>query len=160
MDETNTSGAIFHARLTPHRSLGPKGFRILMGVFIAIWLVTGAVFLSLGAWPIFGFFGLDVLLIWLAFRWNYHSGRAHEEVVLSPLHLSIHKHAPSGKKSEHGFNPFWAKFDVKRHELAGITLMRVAGEGRAVTLGGFLNPDDRESFSRAFSSALSEAKRR
>ena len=126
---------MFHARLTPHRSLGPQGFRILMGVFIAIWLATGAVFLSLGAWPIFGFFGLDVLLIWLAFRWNYHSGKAHEEVELSPLHLAIRKHAPSGKKSEHGFNPFWAKFDVKRHEFAGITRMVVAGEGRAVSAG-------------------------
>ena len=159
MDGTNRSEAIFHARLTPHRSLGPKGFRILMGVFISVWLSTGAVFLSLGAWPIFGFFGLDVLLIWLAFRWNYHSGKAHEEVLLSPLYLAIHKHAPSGKKSEHGFNPFWAKFEVKRHEFAGITRMAVAGEGRAVTLGGFLNPDDRESFAKAFGAALGQAKR-
>jgi uncharacterized membrane protein len=159
MYETNRTEPIFHAKLTPHRSLSPRGFRILMGVFIGIWLATGAVFLSLGAWPIFGFFGLDILLIWLAFRWNYHSGRAHEEVELSPLHLAIRKHAPSGKKSEHGFNPFWAKFDVKRHEFAGITGMSVAGEGRAVTLGGFLNPDDRESFAKAFASALGQAKR-
>jgi uncharacterized membrane protein len=159
MDVTNRSEAIFHARLTPHRSLGARGFRILMGVIIAIWLATGAVFLSLGAWPIFGFFGLDVLLVFLAFRWNYHAGRAHEEVELSPLHLAIRKHAPSGKRSEHGFNPFWAKFDVKRHEFAGITRMSVAGEGRAVTLGGFLNPDDRESFAQAFAVALRQAKR-
>ena len=159
MDGTNRSEPIFHARLTPHRSLGPKGFRILMGLFIAIWLVTGAVFLSLGAWPIFGFLGLDVLLVFLAFRWNYHSGKAHEEVLLSPHHLAIHKHAPSGTRSEHAFNPFWAKFDVKRHEFAGITRMSVAGEGRTVTLGGFLNPDDRESFAKAFGAALGRAKR-
>ena len=159
MEETNRSEPIFHARLTPHRSLGPKGFRILMGVFIFVWLTTGAVFLSLGAWPIFGFFGLDVLLIFLAFRWNYHSGRAHEEVMLSLLHLAISKHAPSGRRTEHRFNPFWAKFDVRRHEFAGITRMSVAGEGRAVTLGGFLNPDDRESFAKAFGAALGQAKR-
>ena len=158
MDRTNQTEPIFHARLTPHRSLGPRGFNILMSVFIAIWLASGAVFLSLGAWPIFGFFGLDVLLIWLAFRWNYHSGKAHEEVELSPLRLSIRKHAPSGKKSEHGFNPFWAKFEVRRHEFVGITRMAVAGEGRAVTLGGFLNPEDRESFATAFSAALRQAK--
>ena len=159
MDGTNRSEPIFHARLMPHRSLGRKGFRILMAIFIAVWLVTGAAFLSLGAWPVFGFFGFDVLLIWLAFRWNYHSGRAHEEVELSPLHLAIRKHAPSGKRSEHGFNPFWAKFDVRRHEFAGITRMAVAGEGRAVSLGGFLNPDDRESFAKAFGAALGRAKR-
>ena len=159
MHETNGNEAIFHARLTPHRSLGPKGFRILMSIFIGIWIVTGAVFLSLGAWPIFGFFGLDILLVWLAFRWNYHAARAHEEVLLSPAHLAIRKHAASGKKSEHGFNPFWAKFDVRRHEFAGITRMSVSSEGRAVTLGGFLNPDDRESFAKAFSSALVQARR-
>ena len=159
MNETNDPDPIFHARLTPYRSLGPQGFHILMGAFIACWLSTGIVFLSLGAWPIFGFFGLDVLLVFLAFRWNYYTARAHEEVKLSPLHLAISKVAPSGRKSEHGFNPSWTRFDIKRHEAIGITRMSVEGQGRAVALGSFLNPDDRESFAKAFSGALKEAKR-
>ena len=41
----------FRAVLTPHRSLGPTGFRILMIALGAISLVTGTLFLALGAWP-------------------------------------------------------------------------------------------------------------
>ncbi len=159
MEDTNTEDPIFHARLTPYRSLGPHGFRVLMSVLIGCWLVTGIVFFAMGAWPVFGFFGLDVLLIWLAFRWNYHAARAHEEVKLSPHHLAIRKFAPSGRIAEHGFNPFWTQFNVKRHDFAGITGMSVESQGRRVTLGGFLNPDDRESFAKAFATALGQAKR-
>ena len=67
MDETNTGFAgdepIFQALLAPHRSLGRTGFAVLMGTLLFGWLITGAFFLSRGAWPVFGFFGLDVLLV-------------------------------------------------------------------------------------------------
>jgi uncharacterized membrane protein len=159
MNTANSSQPIFHARLTAHRSLGRKGFRNLMIAIVGLWGAAGLYFLSLGAWPVFGFFGLDIALVWWAFRWNYRAARAHEEVKLSAERLSISKVAPTGAKSEHGFNPLWVRFNVLRHEFAGVTGMNVEGEGRRVSLGSFLNPDDRDSFSKAFSLALAEAKR-
>src|SRR5690606_40871520 len=51
----------FNAVLHPHRSLGPRGFLILM---LAVGLVSfsaGVAFAVKGAWPIVGFFGLDAL---------------------------------------------------------------------------------------------------
>ena len=66
MDASNAEfedKADFHAILTPHRSLGRQGFVLLMATLATTWLVTGLFFLSKGAWPIFGFFGLDVLAI-------------------------------------------------------------------------------------------------
>ena len=70
MNGDNNSGAqvpldpkIFSALLTPHRSLGPTGFLILMACLGGLSFVSGIIFVSLGAWPVFGFFGLDVLLI-------------------------------------------------------------------------------------------------
>lgn len=149
---------LFRALLTPHRSLGRKGFAVLMGVLIAIWIGTGITFLSLGAWPVAGFFGLDVLALYLAFRWNYRAARAREEVSVSRTCVDIRKVAPSGRAEEHRFNPFWTRFSVDRHELLGITRMAVEGEGRQVPIGGFLNPDDRESFATAFGRALATAK--
>ncbi len=149
---------LFRALLTPHRSLGRKGFAVLMGFLIAIWIGIGFVFLSLGAWPVVGFFGLDVLAIYLAFRWNYRTARAREEVTVSRTRLDIRKVAPSGRSEAHSFNPFWTRFSVQRHEVIGITRMDVEGEGRQVPIGGFLNPDDRESFATAFGRALATAK--
>lgn len=162
MAETNALPAadepFFKALLTPHRSLGRKGFSILMGALLFGWLATGAVFLSRGAWPVFGFFGLDVLLVWFAFRMNYRSARASEEISVSRTHLDIRKTAPSGRSQAHSFNPFWSRFSVSRHDEIGITRMSVESRGQSVPIGGFLNPDDRESFAKAFSRALATAK--
>lgn len=151
---------IFRALLVPHRSLGRNGFLIVMAVIGGCSFLTGLFFLSLGAWPVFGFFGLDVLLIYLAFRMNYTAAKAHEEVSVSRITLQIRQVAPSGRTNLHEFNPFWTRFSVARHAEIGITSMRVEGQGKAVTIGSFLNPDDRESFALAFTRALAAAKGR
>ncbi|MGO4837880.1 DUF2244 domain-containing protein, partial [Rhizobiaceae sp. 2RAB30] len=161
MSDTNASFAadepFFRALLMPHRSLGRTGFMILMGALMFGWVVTGAIFLAHGAWPVFGFFGLDVLLVYVAFRLNYRSGRAREEVSVSRTSLDIRKIAPSGRTEAFQFNPFWARFAVSRHQEIGITAMAVEGQGKNVPIGSFLNPDDRESFATAFSGALAKA---
>jgi uncharacterized membrane protein len=161
MDDTNDSPAdepFFRALLTPHRSLGRTGFAILMGTLLFGWLVTGAFFLSKGAWPVFGFFGLDILAVYIAFRLNYRAARAREEVSVSRTTLDIKKTAPSGRSEAHRFNPFWTRFSVSRHDEIGITRMAVESREETVSIGSFLNPDDRESFATAFSSALARAK--
>jgi uncharacterized membrane protein len=150
---------LFSALLTPHRSLNRTGFIVLMSIVSVVSFAAGAVFWWIGAWPVFGFFGLDVLLVYGAFKLNYRAARAREEVSVSRTSLDIRKVAPSGKAEAHHFNPFWARFQVARHDLIGITDMAVEGQGRSVTIGGFLNPDDRESFATAFSGALARAKR-
>ena len=164
MSDTNASfeadRPFFHALLRPHRSLGRTGFMILMGALLFGWAVTGVIFLSHGAWPVFGFFGLDVLALYIAFRLNYRAARAREEVSVSRTALDIRKVAPSGKAEAHRFNPFWARFAVARHAEIGITRMAVEAQGQNVPIGSFLNPDDRESFAAAFSRALARAKAR
>lgn len=161
MAETNAHDEpIFRALLTPYRSLGRQGFIILMGVLVGIWIFMGGLFLSMGAWPVFGFFGLDILLVWLAFRASYRAGRQREEVAVSRTRLDIRKIAPSGRTEAHSFNPFWTRFRIARHDEIGITDMAVEGEGRRVTIGSFLNPKDRESFATAFGEALATAKGR
>ncbi|MHA6644810.1 DUF2244 domain-containing protein [Mesorhizobium sp. A623] len=148
----------FRALLTPHRSLGRTGFTLIMIGLMFSWAVTGAIFLSHGAWPVFGFFGLDVLGVYIAFRINYRAARAREEVSVSRTALDIRKTAPSGKLEAHHFNPFWTRFSVARHSEIGITRMEVEAQGQHVSIGGFLNPDDRDSFATAFTRALATAK--
>ncbi len=161
MAETNTADApVFQALLTPYRSLSGRGFAVLMGLLLLVWLTIGAVFLRIGAWPVFGFFGLDILAIYVAFRVNYRAARVREEVRLSRTSLDIRKVPPSGKAQEHHFNPFWTRFRIDRHDEIGITDMAVEMRGERVELGSFLNPDDRESFATAFGQALATAKGR
>jgi uncharacterized membrane protein len=160
-DRATSSSAdvpIFRALLVPYRSLGPRGFTILMVVMGLVSFGTGIGFLAKGAWPVFGFFGLDVLLVWLAFKASYRSARAREEIEVSRTDLLVRKTSPKGAVQEAHYNPFWARFQVARHEEIGITRMAVSGEGRTTEIGGFLNPDDRESFAAAFRGALHKAR--
>jgi len=151
---------IFAAELVPYRSLGKRGFRILLMITGAVCAVHAVFFMATGAWPIGLFFGLDFLLLYGAFWLNYRSGRAREEVYVSRTDLAIRKFTPSGRMTEYWYNPFWARFFVKRHDEIGIVSMQVAGQGKRTEIGSFLNPDDRESFARAFKGALATAKQR
>ncbi|WP_367716325.1 DUF2244 domain-containing protein [Nitratireductor sp. GISD-1A_MAKvit] len=161
MSETNSADApVFQALLTPYRSLTTRGFTILMGILLLVWLTIGAFSLKIGAWPVFGFFGLDILAIYIAFRLNYRAARVREEVRLSRTSLDIRKVPPSGQAEEHCFNPFWTRFRIDRHDEIGITDMAVEMRDKRVSLGSFLNPDGRESFALAFAKALATAKGR
>ncbi|MCB8838038.1 DUF2244 domain-containing protein [Aurantimonas sp. VKM B-3413] len=151
---------IFEALLVPYRSLGRTGFTILMSFFCLVSIVTGALFLANGAWPVVGFFGLDVALVWWAFAANYRAAKAREEVVVSRTDCAIRKISPKGVVREAHHNPFWARFKVSRHEEIGITRMSVDSREASTEIGSFLNPDDRESFATAFNRALLTAKGR
>jgi len=151
---------IFQALLVPYRSLGPRGFTVVMAFVALVSLATSLGFLARGAWPVVGFFGLDVLLVWWAFRASFRSAKAREEVSLSRTDLAIRKISPRGVVREAHHNPFWARFRVARHEEIGITRMSVDSNRISTEIGGFLNPDDRESFAREFHRALLTAKGR
>lgn len=148
----------FVAELTPYRSLGRTGFFVLMGFVSVTCFISGMLFLVIGAWPVFIFMGLDVMVVWLAFHLNYRAARARERISVGRSELRVQKFDPSGKVAEHVFNPFWTRLEVDRHEEYGITAMRLASRGETLVIGSFLNPVDKESFARAFSIALGRAR--
>ena len=151
---------LFEAVLSPHRSLGRTGFTILMTLVTVITVVHMVIFVRIGAWPIFAFFGLDLALLFGAFWLSYRSGRMREFIRMSRTDLNVRKVSPSGRTVEHRFNPFWARFNIARHEEIGITQMLITGQGRRTDVGGFLNPGDKESFASAFQRALATVKQR
>jgi uncharacterized membrane protein len=151
--------AIFSAVLTPHRSLGPTGFLIFMLVLGGISFTSGMVFLMAGAWPIFGFFGLDVLLVYWAFRVNYRAARAYEEVQVTASELKLRKVSHHGRVSEWTLNPLWVRLDRDEHEEFGIERLYLVSRGRRLPIASFLGPDEKASFAHALSAALGEAKR-
>ena len=150
---------LFEAVLSPHRSLGRTGFTILMTLVTVITVVHMVIFVRIGAWPIFAFFGLDLMLLFGAFWLSYRSGRMREFIRMSRTDLNVRKVSPSGRTVEHRFNPFWARFNIARHEEIGITRMSVDSRNVSTEIGSFLNPDDKDSFAAALQQALITAKR-
>jgi uncharacterized membrane protein len=158
-NDTTAEPAIFSAIITPHRSLGRNGFRVLMAFIGAVSFGTGMVFLMLGAWPVFGFCGLEVLIVYLAFRANFSAARAREEVTVTASELTVRKVSHRGRVHEWTLNPLWVRLDRIVHEEFGIEGLFLVFRGRRLPIGACLAPEEKASFAHALSTALGEARR-
>jgi uncharacterized membrane protein len=158
-NDPSAEPAIFSAVITPHRSLSSTGFLILMLCVGGLSFASGGMFLLLGAWPVFGFLGLDVLLVYWAFRANFRSARAYEEVRVTASELTVRKVNQRGGVREWTLNPVWVQLDRIVHEEFGIERLFLVSHGRRLSIAGFLGPHEKASFALALSMALGEAKR-
>jgi len=158
-NESCDEPTIFCATLTPHRSLGNVGFLVLMLVIGGVSFAAGMAFLMLGAWPVFGFFGLDVLLIYWAFRVNYRDAKAYEQVLVTASALTVRKVSHRGQVAEWTLNPLWTRLDKQTHQEYGIEKLFLVSHGRKLAIANFLGPDEKETFAAALAAALGEAKR-
>lgn len=150
---------LFAAEIRPHRSLSATAFRRLMLATALLSAGLSLPFFLMGAWPVVGFFGLDVALLYLAFRWSYRTARAREEVVVTPLELFVRKISHWGEVSEWRFNPLWVRLKREEDEDYGLMRLAIVERRRSLDVGGFLSPPERADFARVFGAALDEAKR-
>ncbi len=150
---------LFEVRLSPHRSLSPAGFAIVMSVLAAVSFAVGVSFLMMGAWPVFGFFGLDVALIWLAFRLNYRDARAYEDIRMTPNVLSVRQVSAKGAARETAFNPRWVRLEKTEDELYGVTRVALISRGIFLIVGAFLPPLYKSELAKCLDAALAAAKR-
>jgi uncharacterized membrane protein len=150
---------IFSAVLTPHRSLSRRGFRLLMLLAGSVSFVNGMLFLLAGAWPVFGFFGLDVLLLYWAFEVSYRRAAAYEQVTVTPSELTVRQVSHRGHVRQWTLNPIWVQLDRVVHGEFGIERLFLVSHGKRLAIAGFLGPDEKATFARALSAALGEAKR-
>jgi uncharacterized membrane protein len=150
---------LFSALLTPHRSLNRTGFLVLMGFLSAVSFAAGLAFLLMGAWPVFGFFGLDMLAIYWAFRVNFRDAKATEEIRVTPSELRIRRVSHRGDVVEWVLNPLWVRLDQKTHAEFGIEKLYLVSKGRSISIARFLGADEKASFAKALNAALQAARR-
>src|SRR5689334_20798114 len=150
---------LFSALLTPHRSLSRTGFMLLMAFLTVISFAAGVAFLIMGAWPIFGFLGLDVLAIYIAFKINFRRARAREEITVTPSELRVRRISHRGHVMEWVLNPLWVQIDQITHEEFGIERLYLVSSGQRVSIGSFLGAEEKASFSKALRAGIEAAKR-
>ncbi len=144
---------LFDAVLAPHRSLSPRGFCFVMVVACGLNFVLGLAFFLMGAWPVVGFLGLDMLLLWGAFRLSYRSGRLRETLQLSRNSLMVRRTLPSGRAREWRFQPYWLRVEIDTGP-PDRTRLTLASHGRRLIIGAFLAPDERIELAQALKDAL------
>ena len=146
---------LFDAILQPNTSLEPKGFMLLMVAIASVSLVAGIVFMVAGAWPVVGFLGLDVALIYLAFKANYRWARMYETVRLTSDSLLVERISPSGKVQRWRFQPYWLKVQIDtpvKHD----SQLVLSSHGKRLKIGAFLTADERLELAHALQDALAK----
>ncbi|HXQ41227.1 MAG TPA: DUF2244 domain-containing protein [Candidatus Udaeobacter sp.] len=158
MSDATQDEVLFDALLTPHRSLSPRGFAILMAIAGSIGFVFGGAFILLGAWPIFGFCGAEWLLFYLCFRHNFRAERVSERIRLTPDRLTIERRDRRGRLQSWSFQPYWLRVEIEEHHDSS-NVLALASHGRRLPIAGFLSPPERLDLARALQSALAGMRR-
>jgi uncharacterized membrane protein len=150
MTETPLPAVHFATSLTPHRSLSAEGFRFVIGGAIAANLVIGLPLLIMGAWPVFGFMGLDIFLLWWLFKRSYLDARRSETLLLTDRELIVVRVAPDGEREEHRLDAYWLKVEATEERLV------VVSRGNRAVIGRFLGPDERLRVADQLKAAIAE----
>jgi uncharacterized membrane protein len=150
---TSFGSLVFERVLSPHRSLPPHGFYVLMAVLGLSSLAVGIGFVSVGAWPVIGFFGLDVALVYIAFRLNYRSARRRETIRLAGDVFTVERVSARGELRAWRFQPFWLRVTLEERGDEWNRL-RVASHGRSLVIGDIVTPAARRELAVSIREAL------
>src|SRR5260370_19563761 len=102
-------------------------------------LAMGIGFVAIGAWPICGFFGLDVAALYLAFRLSYRSARRREVLRLAGDDFTVERVSIYGERRIRRFQPFWLRIILERRPDES-TPPLVASTRRSLRVGDILRP--------------------
>ena len=158
-DVDSDDGALLDLTLRPRRSLTPRGFRALMIAFAAASALYSLPFFLLRAWPVVGFFGLDVALVYWAFRVNFNGARAFERLRVGYFELAFARVSARGERREWRFNPAWVRLERFDDAEYGLLRLWLRARERRWEIGGFLGPEQREDAAKALTRALADARR-
>ena len=150
---------LFAVEITPQRSLGPKGLSILMGFVGAVGLAVSIPFYLLGAWPVVGFMGLDVLLIYAAFRYHNATARAYEQVFLTRIELLFRSIGWRGQVREARLNPRWVRIEREEHPEFGLEKLELVEGRQRIEIASALGREERAEFATARQQALAQSRR-
>ena len=148
---------LFEAVVYPHRSLSKFGFLLVMGLMAVCSFTLGTAFYLAGAWPVLGFFGLDILLIYGAFKLSYRAARVVETVALTEDTLMVRRVSPRGRVSSWTFQPFWVQVKIEEDATVDSRLV-LSSHGRHVALGDFLLHEERVALAKELRGALAPLK--
>ena len=143
------------ATLTPHRSLSRNGFIAVMSLIAGVNFIAGLVFFLIGAWPVVGFCGLDVAIMYLAFRRNFADARRAEVIEVTEHELILARLAEGCDREEQRYVRRWVRIELeedRERELIGG--LYIASHGIRTEIASFLGPNEKKELADALKAAL------
>ncbi|MCF8507989.1 MAG: hypothetical protein RIR41_234 [Pseudomonadota bacterium] len=146
------------AVLEPPRSLTTRGLNRVMLILGAFSAVFSLGFLLVGAWPVVGFLGAEILVLWLVFQWSFRAQTARTYVRVTADEVDVRKVDGWGRERRASMASHFARVEFDR-TATGPNALRLATSRTAYPLGEFLTPRERETFARRLMQAISDARR-
>ncbi|MBU2136180.1 MAG: DUF2244 domain-containing protein [Alphaproteobacteria bacterium] len=152
-----TATLYMDAVISPNRSLNTLGFRVVIGVLGGSAALVSLVFFSIGAWPAPMFLGLDVLLVYLAFRASFRASERRERLRVSADQVEVIEEARGQSRVVWASPTAFTHVDLEEvgeHQMR--VRLRLSGKRRSV--GRDLSPPEREALGAALREAVLKAR--
>ena len=145
--------------LWPHRSLSQRGFTILLLCLGSLAIAIGLGFFLIGAWPVIGFMGLELGVLYAAFRLNYRDGKASEQVMIHATGLDLIRISSKGKQENACFDSHWLSAELLPQKGKRSTLA-IRHHHHHHEIGAFLPPAEKQAVKDLINDRLSAARLR
>ena len=140
--------------LRPNRSGSLRGIHIILGFLLFVFIPTGVIFSLIGAWPVFGFMGAELVLLYVALRINQRATLANERLTLTDNLFTVERTDPKGRQHFWQFQPQWLRVDFKKTN-DFVAHLSLTSKGERLNLGVFLSPDEKFDVAQHLRAALS-----
>lgn len=143
----------FEATIYPNPPIGRRGVIALLLCLSVVSLIMSLGFVLAGAWPVAGFVGVDMALLFLAFREIRRRARCSEHIRLDPSGLHFRRVFADGSARAWRFEPCWVQVrmdDPPRRD----SRLTLTSHGNSLGVGSFLTLAERVALARALRSAL------
>lgn len=147
---------LFEAELRPNRSSTPQAIRRLAMILCAVLVPAGLIFVYVGAWPVFGFLGLELVALVALLHYNHRHSYTVERIAITADDLTVERIDPWGRRHKWSFQRHWLQVNVGGETDRSCTL-ELRSHGRALTIGAFLTADERRQVAATLRDALRAA---
>ena len=155
-DRTESREPMFRAELRPHRSATVRTLNVIIVGLLAIFIPTAIAFVTAGAWPVTGFMGFELLLLYGAFRLNWHRGSTVEYVDLTQRTLTVERIDHWGQRRVWTLQPQWTQISVAERK-GHHGRLELRSRGQSLVIGEFLTLDEQVELAVALKKAVAKA---
>jgi uncharacterized membrane protein len=144
---------LFEAMIVPHRSLPPRGLRALLVLLAGLSCCTMTILWVLGAWPVIGFSGVEMVVVIALIRMHARSTRAGELLLLTHRALRIVRTDARGRQQESVLEPAWLQVLLQERRGRVPALLLVARDTRE-EIGASLGEPQKRELAQSLAAAL------
>ena len=149
----NKNNKLYEISLYPYRSLNKTGFFILMFSLGLISFVAGIIFMIKGAWPVFGFFGLDILLVYVFFKINFRSGKKKEILILTKNQLIVEFYNSKKISKTYYLDAHWLQIRLSKLKNE-MSKLKISSKNKSIIIGSFLRYQEKIDVVKSLKKAL------